>query len=61
MTQVVPLATTPAQMSLALFEEMFSQGAAIADSKQEVGFLRNNLFIDVADLGMLGLKRLEQA
>ena len=61
MTQVVPLATTPAQMSLALFEEMFSQGAAIADSKQEVGFLRNNLFIDVADLGLAARRVIDAA
>lgn len=40
------------QMSLTLFEEMLATGTPITEAPRDVGFNRNNVFLDIADLGL---------
>ncbi|MFC0693971.1 replication initiation protein [Paraburkholderia humisilvae] len=48
-------------MSLALFEDMFSEGLPISDASKEIGYQRNNVFIDITDLGIAARRLIDAA
>jgi hypothetical protein len=57
---VVAKATTR-QMSLELFEDMFPEGLSISESTKEIGYQRNNVFIDITDLGIAARRLIDAA
>ncbi|WP_324125934.1 replication initiation protein [Aromatoleum sp.] len=48
-------------MSLSIFEDMFAKGLAITESKSEIGFQRNNVFVDIGDLGVTARRAVDAA
>jgi len=58
--EVLTKATTR-QMSLALFEDMFPDGLSITESSKEIGFQRNNVFIEITDLGIAARRFIDAA
>ena len=40
------------QLALSLFEDLQPQDLAVADSQEEIGFRRNNVFIKISDMSM---------
>lgn len=61
MAESLPTNATSQQMSLALFEDMLSDGLAIHESPKDIGFQRNNVFIDIADLGITARRMIDAA
>jgi hypothetical protein len=52
---------TSRQMSLALFEDMFPEGLPINEASQEIGYQRNNVFVDITDLGVTARRLVDAA
>lgn len=44
-------ATTPKQMALDLYEDLFALGMAISDSPTDIGFQRNNVVVEITNIG----------
>lgn len=61
MANAVGSRATAQQMSLSLFEDMFAKGLAITESKTEIGFQRNNVFVDIGDLGVTARRAVDAA
>ncbi|AKM33336.1 initiator replication protein B (plasmid) [Pandoraea faecigallinarum] len=61
MTDEIQAKATSRQMSLALFEDMLAEGLPISDAKQEIGYQRNNVFIDVSDVGITARRLIDAA
>jgi replication initiator protein len=57
---IIAKATTR-QMSLELFEDMFPEGLSISESSKEIGYQRNNVFIDITDLGIAARRLIDAA
>jgi replication initiator protein len=57
---IVAKATTR-QMSLELFEDMFPEGLSVSESTKEIGYQRNNVFIDITDLGIAARRLIDAA
>ncbi len=49
------------QLALALFEDMAPAGTGIEDAPLAVGFQRNNIFLDIADLGLSARRAIDVA
>lgn len=43
--------TTPKQMALSLYEDLFSLGMTISESPQDIGFQRNNVVVEITNIG----------
>ncbi|HEX7912090.1 MAG TPA: replication initiation protein [Paraburkholderia sp.] len=52
---------TSRQMSLELFEEMMASDTPITESPKEIGYQRNNVFIDITDVGVTARRLLDAA
>ena len=52
---------TSRQMSLELFEEMLATDTPIHKSTKEIGYQRNNVFVDVTDVGVTARRLLDAA
>ncbi|SAL36367.1 initiator RepB protein [Caballeronia choica] len=52
---------TPRQMSLGLFEDMFPDGLPINESPKEIGFQRNNVFVEITDMGVTARRLIDAA
>jgi len=52
---------TPRQMALELFEDMFAEGQNIQEAEREVGFLRNNVFAQIVDMGITARRFIDAA
>nr|WP_199066020.1 replication initiation protein [Chromobacterium sp. ASV5] len=52
---------TASQLSLSLFEDMLSQGLSIQHSPKDIGFQRNNLFLELTALNMTSQRFLDAA
>ncbi|RQR49669.1 replication initiation protein [Burkholderia sp. Bp9126] len=53
--------TTPRQMALALFEDMFDLGLPINESSREIGYQRNNFFTEIVNMGLPARRFLDAA
>lgn len=53
--------TTPRQMALALFEDMFDLGAPINEANREIGYQRNNFFTEIVNMGLAARRFLDAA
>ncbi|WP_106078272.1 RepB family plasmid replication initiator protein [Chromobacterium amazonense] len=56
-----PHLATASQLSLSLFEDMISQGLSIQHSPKDIGFQRNNLFLELTALNMTSQRFLDAA
>lgn len=61
MPSVVPTSATSRQMSLELFEEMLATDTPIHKATKEIGYQRNNVFVDVTDVGVTARRLLDAA
>ncbi|MDN0077430.1 RepB family plasmid replication initiator protein [Crenobacter sp. SG2303] len=61
MADQTPQTATSSQMSLALFEDMLAEGFGIHEAAVEIGFQRNNVFVDIADLGVAARRLVDAA
>lgn len=61
MTDEIQASATSRQMSLALFEDMLAEGLPISDAKKEIGYQRNNVFIDISDVGITARRLIDAA
>ncbi|MFY2597370.1 replication initiation protein [Achromobacter xylosoxidans] len=52
---------TSQQLALALFAELAPAGAGVEDAPPSVGFQRNNIFIDIADLSLSARRAIDVA
>lgn len=55
-----PQTTTP-QMALSLFEELLPIGGLITEASRDIGFRRNRIFVDIADLGLVARRAVDAA
>ncbi|CAG9187387.1 replication initiation protein [Cupriavidus pinatubonensis] len=53
--------TTPRQMALALFEDMFDLGTSINEANREIGYQRNNFFTEIVNMGLAARRFLDAA
>jgi len=53
--------TTPRQMALALFEDMFDVGLPINEASREIGYQRNNVFTEIVNMGLAARRFLDAA
>ncbi|MDK3022962.1 replication initiation protein [Cupriavidus taiwanensis] len=53
--------TTPRQMALALFEDMFDLGMPINEANREIGYQRNNFFTEIVNMGLAARRFLDAA
>ncbi|SCU77789.1 Initiator Replication protein [Cupriavidus necator] len=53
--------TTPRQMALALFEDMFDLGTPISEANREIGYQRNNFFTEIVNMGLAARRFLDAA
>ncbi len=53
--------TTPRQMALALFEDMFDLGTSISEANREIGYQRNNFFTEIVNMGLAARRFLDAA
>ncbi|WP_028217679.1 replication initiation protein [Paraburkholderia oxyphila] len=53
--------TTPRQMALALFEDMFDLGLPVSEASREIGYQRNNFFTEIVNLGLPARRFLDAA
>ncbi|WP_028212868.1 replication initiation protein [Paraburkholderia mimosarum] len=53
--------TTPRQMALALFEDMFDLGLPVNESSREIGYQRNNFFTEIVNMGLPARRFLDAA
>jgi hypothetical protein len=61
MSTAVSTNATSRQMSLELFEEMLATDTPIHKSTKEIGYQRNNVFVDVTDVGVTARRLLDAA
>ncbi|MCO5396656.1 replication initiation protein [Ralstonia soli] len=61
MTEKGQARATAQQLSLSLFEDMFAVGQTIDKAARDVGFQRNNVFIDIVDLGVTARRLVDAA
>jgi plasmid replication initiation protein len=61
MSNDVSTRATSRQMSLELFEEMLATDTPIHKSTKEIGYQRNNVFVDVTDVGVTARRLLDAA
>lgn len=54
-------ACVSSQMALDIFEELRLTDTPISESPKDIGFARNNIFLDVADVGLTGRRALDAA
>jgi plasmid replication initiation protein len=52
---------TSRQMSLELFQDMMASDTPITESRKEIGYQRNNVFIDITDVGITARRLLDAA
>lgn len=52
---------TAHQLAFAIFEDLWPVGDKVADSPQDIGFQRSNVFIDITDLGLVARRALDVA
>ncbi|WP_322102127.1 replication initiation protein [Paraburkholderia sp. J41] len=53
--------TTPRQMALALFEDMFDLGLPVNEASREIGYQRNNFFTEIVNMGLPARRFLDAA
>jgi Initiator Replication protein len=61
MSTAVSTSATSRQMSLELFEEMLATDTPIHKATKEIGYQRNNVFVDVTDVGVTARRLLDAA
>ncbi|MEX3936100.1 replication initiation protein [Paraburkholderia phymatum] len=61
MSKDVTTRATSRQLSLELFEEMLASDTPIHKSTKEIGYQRNNVFVDVTDVGVTARRLLDAA
>ena len=59
MSTAVSTSATSRQMSLELFEEMLATDTPIHKATKEIGYQRNNVFVDVTDVGVTARRLLD--
>jgi hypothetical protein len=53
--------STPRQMALALFEDMFDLGLPVTEASREIGYQRNNFFTEIVNMGLPARRFLDAA
>jgi hypothetical protein len=53
--------TTPRQMALAMFEDMFDLGLPVNEANREIGYQRNNFFTEIVNMGLPARRFLDAA